>query len=367
MIAARSAESSTGADACRVPPAFVPLPLLGGGHAQTIAGRYFWNGKARLESQRQVIPLDDGDRLCVLTSLPPGWTPGKPVAVLVHGLAGSARAPYVVRLAQRLLAHGIGVARLNLRGAGEGFGLARGMYHAGRSGDLRAVLLWLARQAPRSPVSLVGFSLGGNLALKLAGEASDDPLPGLDCVVAANPPIDLDACARAMGRRENRVYDWNFVRWLRREVDRRHRAFPELGPADLGRVRSVRQFDDCYTAPRNGFASAEDYYRRSSAQALLHRITHTGLVIHAEDDPFVPPDPFRHASFPPRLRLELLRHGGHLGYVSRHRWLGDRRWLDARIASWLRERWEHLLIDRDPALSSAAREQANPEASLSHA
>jgi predicted alpha/beta-fold hydrolase len=255
---------------------------------------------------------------------------------------------------------------MNLRGAGNGFGLARGIYHAGRSDDLRAVVSWLAGRAPGSPVGLVGFSLGANLVLKLAGEAADRPVKGLDCVLAANPPLDLAACARAMRRPENRIYDWNFVRWLRHEVARLHRAFPELGDPELGRVRSVHEFDDRYTAPRNGFASAEDYYSRSSALPLVPRIEHPGLVVHAEDDPFIPSEPFLRVRFPAQLRFELTRHGGHLGYVSRERWQGDRRWLDARLATWLSARWGSLLTDHDHALPSP-RGRANPGASRCHA
>src|SRR5262249_47037109 len=150
-----------------------------------------------------------------------------------------------------------------------------------------------------------------------------------------NPPIDLAACARAMSRAENRLYDWNFVRWLRSQVERLHRRFPELGKPALGRVRSVYEFDDRYTAPRNGFASADDYYAQSSSLPLSPRIDRPGLVVHAADDPFIPLRPFQLASFPPNLAFELTERGGHLGYLRRSPWQGGRRWLDA----WLADRW----------------------------
>jgi predicted alpha/beta-fold hydrolase len=333
--------------AVEIPP-FEPHPWLRDGHAQTIAGRYLWGGASELASTAHEVGLDDGDRLCVLESVPGGWRPGAPAAVLVHGLAGCARSPYVVRLARKLAAMGVRVARMNLRGAGAGFGLARGIYHAGRSGDLRAVVRWLASRAPGSPVALVGFSLGANLTLKLAAEVPDEPLEGLNCVIAANPPIDLAACAQAMRRPGNRVYDWNFVRWLRAQVRRLHRRFPELGEPALGRVRSVYDFDDRYTAPRNGFASAEDYYARSSSLRLIRRIEHPGLVVHAADDPFIPLDSFKEAAFPTNLGFELTSGGGHLGYLSRSEWQGGRRWLDARLATWLASRWEISPSDCEP-------------------
>jgi predicted alpha/beta-fold hydrolase len=321
-----------------VPP-FEPHPWLRTGHAQTIAGRYLPGGNLDLTSIAHVIALEDGDGLSMLESVPGRWRPGGPAAVLVHGLAGCARSPYVVRLARKLVALGIRVVRMNLRDAGSGFGLARGIYHAGRTDDVREVVRWLANRAPGSPIALVGFSLGANLALKLAAEVPGQPLEGLDCVVAANPPIDLAACARAMGRPENRLYDWNFVRWLRAQVARLHRRFPELGTPALGRVRTVYEFDDRYTAPRNGFASADDYYARSSSLPLLPRIGLPGLVVHAADDPFIPLRPFQLATFPPNLGFELTDRGGHLGYLSRSPWQGGRRWLDARLAAWLAGRW----------------------------
>ena len=135
----------------------------------------------------------------VLESIPAGWQSPRPTAVLIHGLAGCAEAPYVVRLGVRLVRLGVRVIRVNLRNAGMGFGLARGVYHAGRSDDLREVLAWLKDRDGISPTALVGFSLGANLVLKVAAEAAIDPAAteSLDCVLAANPPIDLAACSRA--------------------------------------------------------------------------------------------------------------------------------------------------------------------------
>ena len=263
----------------------------------------------------------------------------RPTAVLVHGLAGSADASYVVRVGQRLAGAGIRVVRVNLRGAGGGFGLARGIYHAGRSDDLREVVRWLDVRNPGSPTGLIGFSLGANLVLKLAAEAADNPIPNLDCVLAANPPIDLAACAQLMLSPENRLYDWNFVRWLRVMVRRLHDRFPDLGPPRLDGIKTLYDFDDRYTAPRNGFGTADEYYRQCSLSAALARIQVPGLIVHAMDDPFVASEPLQRAVKPDDLTVELVSHGGHLGYLSRHPWQGDRRWLDARLAAWLKSHW----------------------------
>jgi len=321
------------------PPGFRPHPLARGGHAQTIMGRYVAGRRFAFESHPHQVDLGDGDRLCVLESVPPTWRAGDPAAILIHGLAGNAGALYLVRLAGRLLELGVRVVRMNLRGAGEGFGLARGIYHSGRSGDVRAVVDWLSDRATGSPIGVAGFSLGASLALRLAAGA-DVSVPGaLDCVVAANPPIDLLACSRRMGERRNRVYDRSFARWLRADIAKLHERFPDLGPLNLRGVRSIHEFDDRYTAPRNGFASAEDYYTRFAAGPVVPRIRIPGLVVHAADDPFIPIEAFHNVAFPPSVEFELCPTGGHMGFISRSPWRGDRRWLETRLAHWLAHHW----------------------------
>jgi predicted alpha/beta-fold hydrolase len=198
---------------------------------------------------------------------------------------------------------------------------------------------WLAPEVNASPIALVGFSLGANLVLRLAADSAETPVPNLDCVVAANPPLDLAACVRAIERPENRIYDWNFVQSLRAMIQRLHARFPDLEPVNLNGVRTLYDFDDRYTAPRNNFGNAENYYAQCSVEPVLAHIPNPGLIIHARDDPFIPLDSFIRARRPPQLALELIDSGGHLGYLSRNRWLGDHRWLEARISTWLLERW----------------------------
>lgn len=320
-------------------PEFVPHPWARSGHLQTVAGRYLISPRRPLISSRIEIEVDGDDRLLAFDSVPENWRQGDPLALMVHGLGGSADSPYIVRIAARLWRKGVRVVRMNLRGAGLGFGLARGIYHAGRTEDLRAVARVVTAQSPGSPLALIGFSLGANLVLKLAAEAARQPLESFDCVLAANPPIDLLACCQAIQKPENWLYDRNFVHLLRSDIARLHARFPDLGPVRLPASLNLYQFDDLYTAPRNGFNGAADYYRKSSSANRIPEIESPGLVVHSVDDPFIPVEPFIKVSFPPRLALELIPGGGHLGYISHQRWLGDRRWLDSRFITWLSHRW----------------------------
>ena len=321
-------------------PAFVPHPWIKGGHRQTIAARFWSWPRPRLDSTYAEVDVGGGDHVSLLDSIPGAWRPGDPAVILIHGLGGCARSPYVVRVGKRLVNQvGARVVRMNLRGAGSGFGASRSYYHSGRSDDLRRVAAWLAHRAPGSPIALVGFSLGANLALKLAGESADDPVTQLDSVVAANPPVDLEACCRAIQAPRNRIYDRNFVKLLRGEVDRLHTRFPSLGPIDLAAAQSLLAFDELYTAPRNGFRNATDYYRQSSANRLIAQIQVPGLIVHAVDDPFIPVESIAGLAVPPQVTLELVPQGGHLGYWSHRPWNGDRRWLDTRVTHWLATRW----------------------------
>ena len=321
-----------------VPP-FEPHPLLPTGHLQTILSRYLFGLSARLDVVDHLVTLADGDRLVVHDSTPEEWRAGRPMALLVHGLGGDAIGIDLVRLATRLVEAGARVVRMNLRGAGPGFGLAARLYSAASVDEVRAVAHWMASEAAGSPIGLVGFSLGGNLVLNLAADAVERPVPGLDCVVAAGAPIDLGACGRHMDHPARRFYDRHFLYSVIPEVRRHHARFPGLKPIDLSQVRSMLDFDRRYTAPRNGFSSVEEYHERCSPIGRVARIAVPGLVVHSRDDPFVPTEPFARASFAPGLDLEIHRAGGHLGFISQRPWAGDHRWLITRMAAWLAGRW----------------------------
>ncbi len=313
---------------------FRPLPLFSGPHAQTVLGSAGVVSRSP-PSVTELVDLDDGDRIALEVSTPDDWRPDRPTVVLIHGLCGCHRSSYMTRVARKLWLRGIRAVRMNLRGCGSGGGLARGLYHSGRSDDALAVARDLAERWPESPISLVGFSLGGNIALKLAGELGEDARPLLERIVAVCPPADLAACARMLSRPQNRFYDWWFVSQLRADVAARHRVFPDLGPVSLPSRLTLYGFDDVYTAPRSGFRDADDYYLRSSSAPLAPRITVECTVLFADDDPFIDARALDGLPLPDNVDVVRVPRGGHMGFLGRPGSPGGCRWMDARLLEWL--------------------------------
>jgi predicted alpha/beta-fold hydrolase len=313
---------------------FRPLPLLGNPHVQTLLGHLLRGRQDLRDSREHVLRLPDGDAVVLYDAVPAAWRPGGPVAVLVHGLGGSHDSHQVVRLGGVLYEHGTRVVRLDQRGAGKSLALSRLFYHGGRSGDVRAALAEVHRWSPDSPITLVGLSLGGNVVLKLAGEAAERPVPGLGRVAALAPPIDLGRCAALLGQRRNRIYANFFLREMTAHARQRQRYFPDLPALNFPRRMTIRLFDDLYTAPRCGFDDAEDYYRRSSSLPLIGRIRVPALILTAKDDPFIAAEPFGELKPPSHIEVRVLSHGGHLGFLG---WdgAGGIRWAERRIVEWL--------------------------------
>ncbi len=313
---------------------FRPLPLLGNAHVQTVLGALLPGPEVAPAARERHIPLPDGDRLVVHDSQPSGWCDGAPIAMLVHGLGGSHRSGYMQRLADILWRRGHRVLRLDLRGCGRGLALARRSYNAGCSGDVRAVIETVAMSSPRSPVLLAGFSLGGNIVLKLAGECSEQPLPSLTRVAAVAPPIDLERCSEMIALPRNRVYELHFLRDLLALARRRQRVFREQRALRFPRQMTLWLFDDLYTAPQGGFAGALDYYRRSSSAAFIPAIQVPTLILTSRDDPFVAVEPFESLPASSNVDVRIIPRGGHLGFLG---WdgAGGIRWAERRVAEWL--------------------------------
>jgi len=250
------------------------------------------------------------------------WQPGRlerPTILLLHGLEGSSEAHYITGMADKAWAKGFNVVRLNQRNCGGTEHLSRGLYHSGLTSDPLFVLTELRDRDRLGRFGVAGYSLGGNLAMKLAGELGGTGFPELKAVAAVSPVIELETCMQAIERRENRIYEWNFCRNLQSRMRRKARVFPDaFNLSGLWKVWSIRLFDDRYTAPHHGFAGASDYYHRASAMRVIDRVARPALILSAEDDPFVPPDIFRKPEVAnnPHITTLITQHGGHCAFVS---------------------------------------------------
>ncbi len=321
---------------------FRPLPLLGNPHLQTILGNLWKGPPTRLPVTQHKVPLPDGDALAAHETTPASWRPGCPIALLVHGLGGSHRSAMMQRLGNHFMDRGMRVVRVDLHGAGAGISLARRVYNAACADDVRAVADMICRQAPSSPLYLIGFSLGGNVVLNLAAAAAALPLANLRAVAALSPPVDLVLCSAMLATLP--FYDHYYARNLRRQVRAHQVWFPELPEVRFPKRLTMRRFDDLYTAPRGGFADAMDYYRRASSLPNIPRIQVPTYILSARDDPFIAVPPLEGLIGPPNVEVQLVAKGGHLGFLGRDG-AGGLRWGEKRIVDWIMARVE---CDRVP-------------------
>jgi predicted alpha/beta-fold hydrolase len=313
---------------------FSPLLGLANPHLQTVVGNLLPGRPPPLQSTVRPVQLPDGDTLLVYDSVPRTWSPGDWVALLVHGLGGCHQSGTMRRLAAALLVQGFRVLRINLRGAGLSLPLCRQLYNAGCSGDVRVVAEHARRWAPGSALVLIGFSLGGNIVLKLAGEATRQPLEGLAGVAAVSAPIDMVRCCEMLAAPHNRLYDRHYTRILVGQVRRHQQLFQDQPRAEFPARLTLRQFDDLHTAPRWGFADALDYYRKSSALAWVPRIAVPAYLLTARDDPFIAVAPFEELPPNPLHDIQIVERGGHLGFLGPDG-AGGVRWAERRVVEWV--------------------------------
>lgn len=314
-----------------MPPPFDPL--FRNAHLATIAGNFWKRPTLHLPAQPAYFETEPAVQVMAMTQAPPGEPQGE--LILLHGLEGSHESGYMRSLAHAALARGYRTHRLNMRGCGGTEGLSQTLYHAGLTSDLRFILEQFHREG-RGPVFLAGFSLGGNVVLKLLGELADSPL--VTAAAAVSTPIDLEACCRRMMERQNWLYGNRFVVRLKERYRERHRLHPEhYRPhrhqlATLHQVRTVMDFDDHITAPYFGFGNAARYYATQSSAQFLPAIRTPTLIVQAQDDPLIPFAVYqRHDwSSTPHLRLLAPAHGGHVGFLAK---TNPRFWVDEAITA----------------------------------
>jgi predicted alpha/beta-fold hydrolase len=300
-------------------PPFVAARRWSGGHRMTV---YAWARSRAFPRLPDPEPrvFDVGPEARVLAHI--YWQPARRAAatlLALHGLEGSTSAHYMRGLADKAFARGLNVVLLNQRNCGGTESLSSGLYHSGLTGDPLAVMRELIAMDRLPAFVVAGYSLGGNLALKLAGDFTPAPPPELKAVCAVSPTMDLACCVDALERRSNFAYQWNFVRNLKSRMRRKAAAWPgRYDLAKLARVRTVRQFDEAFTAPHHGFEGASDYYHRASALRVVERIGVPALIIASDNDPFVPHDQFTRPEVAgnPLVTVAITRDGGHCGFVS---------------------------------------------------
>jgi predicted alpha/beta-fold hydrolase len=313
---------------------FVPRRALRAGHVMTI---YCWGRPRQFprlpRPEERLFDVEPGARVLAHCY----WQPGRsssPTLLALHGLEGSSQTHYMRGMADKAFAAGFNVVLLNQRNCGGTEALAEGLYHSGLTADALHVIRELSAVDGISRVVVAGYSLGGNIALKLAGDFGEAPPAELKGVSAVSPVMDLASCVGALERRQNCVYQWNFVRHLKARMRRKAQHHPGRFALDrLASIRTVREFDDVYTAPHFGFEGASDYYHRASAARVIDRIRVPALIVTAEDDPFVPVEPFLDPRLAanPHIRLVVTRYGGHCGFLTESNNGDDGYWAESRI------------------------------------
>jgi len=312
---------------------FKPLTILRNPHLMTIAA-VFWprNFSALPPSVPRLFEIEPGTQ--VLAKCHWQKNPREhPTLIVLHGLEGSSESNYMMGTAEKAWIAGFNAVRLNQRNCGGTENLTPTLYHSGLSGDIRGVILELIQRDRLPEVFAVGFSMGGNLVLKMAGESGESAPPELRAILAVAPAFDLAACADALDEPQNFIYERHFVRGLKRRMRFKADLFPGKFPLDgLNAVRTVREFDEAMTARFCGFKSADDYYALSSARRVIGGIRRPTLILAAQDDPFVPFAPFQDPAIPANQNITLVtpKHGGHCAFIS-HEGGDERFWVEARI------------------------------------
>jgi predicted alpha/beta-fold hydrolase len=306
--------------------AFHPRRFLSNGHLQTIVGNYLSRTNALPAPEAQLVEVSPASAnqissqvLCHCHWQPEQVRSSRPTAIIVHGLEGSSNSQYVVGNANKLWRAGCNIVRMNMRNCGGTEALSPTLYHSGLSNDVLVVMNFFAAQFNLQSISLIGYSMGGNLVLKLAGDLGAAAPAILHSAIGVSPAVDLGPSADALHLPVNRLYELKFLHNLLRRFRRKAALFPRAFDRNRANdIHSLREFDDRITALYSGFTGADDYYNRAAAARVLDRITVPTLILHALDDPFVrlTPDTCAKIEANPNITLIESRHGGHCAFLA---------------------------------------------------
>jgi hypothetical protein len=311
-------------------PPFHPRRRLSNGHLQTIFGNFLPRADDLPEPIAQLVEVAParGSQISSQVLCECHWQPlperaSRPTAIILHGLEGSSHSQYVIGNANKLWHAGCNVIRMNMRNCGgAGYDMARltpTLYHSGLSADVEHVMRFFIDRDGLRSISLIGYSMGGNLVVKLAGDLGTAAPPELRCVVGVSPVIDLGDSADALHEPLNRLYERRFLRALLKRFRRKTTLFPRaFDPQRATGIHSLRDFDDRITALYSGFQSADDYYHRAAAARVLDRIAVPTLLLHACDDPFIrlAAETRRLIAANPHITLLETIHGGHCAFLA---------------------------------------------------
>jgi len=293
--------------------------------------------------KRERMTTSDGDFI----DLDCLWQGAESTVVLCHGLEGNAHRQYMLGMGLAFERRRWNVVAYNFRGCSGEPNLKAYSYHSGKTDDLQEVLDYL-QMAGHTVRALVGFSLGGNLILKYLGENPEAVLPSIEAAVAFSVPVDLAETTRVLERKGNWAYNRRFLRKLSKKIRLKAAMFPgEVDISLLDGVKSLKDFDDVFTAPLSGFVDADDYYRRCSCGQFLSAIKVPSLLVSADNDPFLGEScyPRATAGGSEFFHLETPRHGGHVGFHL----TGGEYWSEKRAVDFVEEKSTQVTAHPTPA------------------
>jgi len=319
---------------------FRPRRFLAGGHAQTIVGNFLPRTNLLPPPEERLFSVEpEVQVLCHCH-----WQADRREAmtlVIVHGLEGSSESQYVIGTGSKAWAAGMNVVRMNMRNCGDTENLGPTLYNSSMSGDVGAIAQTLIEQDGLQKLALVGYSMGGNLVLKLLGEWGEQTPPELKAGVGVSPVMDLAPSADALHNPANRIYEWKFLNGLRRRMLRKAALYPEryrVSRRDLRRLRSIREYDDQIVSPYCGYRDADDYYDRAASANVLDRIAVPTFILHAEDDPFIRVLPATREKLlnNPSITFVETKHGGHCAFLASPNGY-DGRWAERQAIAFIQK------------------------------
>lgn len=299
--------------------AFEPAIGLRSGHAQTLYPALFRN-QSSPSIDREIFELEDGDFVECFWHAKPSPEQNKPIVILFHGLEGSFESPYIKGIMRALARDGYGSVLMHFRGCSGIDNRLASTYHSGKTDDAKAWISEVSRRYPTTPLFAIGYSLGGNMLLKLLAELRyKSPLTA---AISVSAPMQLNICADTIGSGFSKIYQSYLMRHLKASLLHKYKnhdmhSYIGVTENEVKKLRTFWEFDNAYTAKINGFGNAQNYYTKASAKQFLRHITTPTLIIHALDDPFMTPDILpKTDEISPAIQLEVYPHGGHVGFIA---------------------------------------------------